>query len=99
MLMASLNKTKRPISPNKLSPAKKLKLEDARKYSNPLPILTLSDQSSLSSGVERIRFDGSGPRRGDPTFRHHYGHKVAKRRDALARMGKKVVGNIEGIWL
>lgn len=53
----------------------------------------------LPNGVERIPFDSSGPRRGDPTFRHYYRRKVVETINALARMGKRVVGQVEGIWL
>jgi hypothetical protein len=77
---------------------KKFKSEDAvGKWSSPPPADHLLGQPSPLNGVERIRFDCSGPRRADPAFRPYCSRKVLERSDALARMGKKVVGS--GIWL
>jgi len=98
--MDSLTKPKRSISPHQPPvSAKKFKAEDVAKWSSPAPTDRLFQDQPQVNGVERIRFDNSGPRRGDPIFRDHYRKKVSERSDALVRMGKKVVGSTDGIWL
>src|ERR1700733_10930373 len=98
--MASLSKAKRSISPQQQLFSKKLKSEDAvGKWGSPTSIDCLPDQPPPPNGVERIPFESSGPRRGDPAFRYYYRRKVTETINALARMGKRVVGQVEGIWL
>jgi hypothetical protein len=95
--MASSTKPKlrRSISPCKPLSAKKVKPEDIiTQWGSPAPTF---DQPL--NGVERIRFDNSGPRRGDPIFWTYYRQKTIEKSNALARIGKKVVGSRDGIWL
>lgn len=84
---------KRSVSPDISAPnAKKFKpdVNDVGKRTSSSPELP-HNRSPPPEGVEQIRYDELGPRRGDTEFKDYYARRVFDRRMFLAQLGKEVV--------
>lgn len=87
---------KRSVSPHLSIPSnvKKIKpdVDDIGKRTHSSPELPHNlNGSLLPEGVEQIRYDELGPRRGDPDFKDYYSRRVSEKRMFLAQLGKEVV--------